>query len=346
MAMNRRTFLARTALIPASLTMGASDRDARAPIGIGAASYAIQTRREGKVFLDPFRFLALCRDRGAAGIQAPLGVLDRSETHQVRRQAEQWEMYVEGSVRLPTGKDDLDRFRAELRCIRDCGGSIARTVCHSGRRYEAFDSTQAYQTFLDTSRRSLQRAEPIARAEGIRLAVENHKDRDARELADLLTKIGSEAIGATVDLGNDLALLMRPEETVRLLAPFAVSTHLKDARLAEASHGFLLDDAPLGLGMIDVPALVRVLLRENPRLNLTLEMITRDPLVVPCLEESYWHSSQASGRRLAKTLRLVRQNGTENLSQVNSLSPERQIALEDENVRVCLDFARAHLTVP
>ena len=149
-----------------------------------------------------------------------------------------------------------------------------------------------------------------------------------------------------MDIGNDLALLMSPEETVHLLAPFAVSTHLKDARLSESSNGFLLDDAPLGLGMIDVPALVRVLLRANPRLNLTLEMITRDPLVVPCLEESYWHSSQASGRRLAEMLRLVRQNRPESLSQVNGLSPDRQIALEDENVRACLEFARVHLTAP
>lgn len=343
MSMNRRTFLATTSLVPASLAMGARDEAARAPIGIGAASYAIQTRRAGREFLDPYRFLSFCRDRGAAGIQAPLRILDRSDAHRVRRQAEQWEMYVEGSVGLPKGKDDLDRFRAELRCIRDCGGTIARTVCHSGRRYEAFDSTEAYQTFLDSSRRSLQRAEPIARAEGIRLAVENHKDRDARELADLLTEIGSEAIGATVDIGNDLALLMNPEETVRLLAPFAVSTHLKDARLAEASQGFLLDDAPLGLGMIDVPALVRVLRLANPRLNLTLEMITRDPLVVPCLEEYYWHSSQASRRRLAETLRLVRQNRSDALSQVSGLSPERQIALEDENVRACLDAARSQL---
>ncbi len=325
------------------MVMGASDRDVQAPIGIGTASYSIRARKYGREFLKPPRFLSFCRDRGAAGIQAPLGVLDLAEARQMHRQAEHWEMYIEGSVGLPQSKDDLDRFRAELRCVRACGSTIVRTVCASGRRYETFDSADTYQTFLKTSRRSLQLAEPIARAEGIRLAVENHKDRDASELAELLTQLGSEAIGATVDIGNDLALLMRPEETVRLLAPFAVSTHLKDARLSESPSGFLLDDAPLGLGMIDVPALVRILLSANPRLNLTLEMITRDPLVVPCLEDSYWHSSQASGHRLADTLRLVRQNRSDQLTQVSGLPPEQQIELEDANVLACLDFARTNL---
>jgi sugar phosphate isomerase/epimerase len=315
----------------------------RAPIGIGSASYAIHARRAGRQFLDPSRFLSFCRDRGAAGIQVPLGVLDHSQARQVRRQSEQWEMYVEGSVGLPADKDDLERFRLELRCVRACGGTIARTVCHSGRRYEAFNSAESYRTFLDASRRSLQLAEPIARDERVRLAVENHKDRDARELADLLAEIGSEAIGATVDIGNDLALLMHPEETVRLLAPFAASTHLKDARLADSPNGFLLDDAPLGLGMIDVPALVHLLLHANPRLNLTLEMITRDPLLVPCLDDSYWETSNASGRQLAETLRLVRRENSVRLSQVGSLPPGRQISLEDENVRRCLDYSRAHL---
>lgn len=346
MMMNRRNFLTTTVVAPVSTAVWVNANAPRAPIGIGSSSYMIHVRQDGRGFLEPLRFLTFCRDRGAAGIQAPLGVLEPKEARRVREAAERWGMYVEGSVGLPKDQGGLDRFRAELRTVRDCGGSIARTYCLGGRRYEVFGSAEAYRAFLDDSRRSLQLVEPVARAKGVQLAVENHKDRDARQLAELLAEIGSESVGATVDLGNDIALLVSPEETVRLLAPFAVSTHLKDARVAESEDGFRLDDVPLGEGILDVAALVRRLLEANPRLNLTLEMITRDPLRVPCLTETYWQSSDASGRQLAAMLRFVREHEAERLSEVSGLPPARQRALEDENVRACLDHARTLLVGP
>lgn len=347
-ALDRRRFLGSLGAA-AVLTAGSAPTVAdeghagpRAPVGIGSTSYTIHARQAGRRFLEPLRFLEFCRDRGAAGIQAPLGILDSAEARPIREAAERWDMYIEGSVSLPRDEGDLDRFRAELRTVRECGGEIARTVCLSGRRYEVFESAAAYREFLARSRRSLELAEPIARGEGVRLAVENHKDRGPGQLAELLGEISSEAVGATVDLGNDIALLETPEETVRLLAPFAVSTHLKDARVAETEDGFWLDDVPLGTGMIDVHALARQLVEANPRLNLTLEMITRDPLRVACLAEKYWQTCSASGRQLAAILRQVRQREVERLSEVSRLPAARQLALEDENVRASLDYARTH----
>jgi sugar phosphate isomerase/epimerase len=339
--MNRRTFLSSVSAAPLVGMLAARDDAPRSPLGIGSSSYAIHARQNGREFLEPSRFLAFCRDRGAAGIQAPLGVLDADEARRVRESAERWEMYVEGSVALPKAEFDLDRFRDELRTVRACGGTIVRTYCHSGRRYEVFDSAEAYETFLARSRQMLQLAEPIARDAGVRLAVENHKDRESGQLADLLKELGSEALGATVDLGNDLALLERPEQTVRNLAPFALASHLKDAQLAETTDGFLLADVPLGEGFLDVAGLTRQLREANPRITMTLEMITRDPLRVPCLGEAYWQTSRASGRRLASMLRYVREHSGKPLPEIGHLSVDQRLALEDANVRKCLAFARS-----
>ena len=40
--------------------------------------------------------------------------------------------------------------------------------------------------------------------------------------------------------------------------------------------------------MLDLPRIVRTLKSARPEIRLNLEMITRDPLKVPCLSDRYW----------------------------------------------------------
>ena len=105
--------------------------------------------------------------------------------------------------------------------------------------------------------------------------------------------------------------------------------------------GFLLADIPLGQGALRLQRIVEVIRGAKPDINFTLELITRDPLKVPCLTEGYWATfPDLPGKDLARTLRMVRERGTDNLQDVSSLSRDEQVALEDANVRACLDYAR------
>ena len=58
--------------------------------------------------------------------------------------------------------------------------------------------------------------------------------------------------------------------------------------LEEYRQGFLLAEVPLGTGILDLPRVVRALRAARPEIRLNIEMITRDPLKVPCLTEGYW----------------------------------------------------------
>ena len=47
--------------------------------------------------------------------------------------------------------------------------------------------------------------------------------------------------------------------------------------------------------------------KARPETRMTLEMITRDPLKVPCLTDGYWATfPHRGGEYLARTLRLAR----------------------------------------
>jgi hypothetical protein len=75
---------------------------------------------------------------------------------------------------------------------------------------------------------------------------------------------------------------------------------------------------------------------------MTLEMITRNPLVVPCLTPKYWETMpERRATVLARQLRMVRtEKPKQPLPRMDALSAEERLRLEDDNVKWCLHVAR------
>ena len=168
-------------------------------------------------------------------MQVGLGARERDEAKAIREKAEALGMYFEGIGRLPRSRSDRARFAAELKAAELAGAEVVRTVLLSGRRYEAFDSAASFRKFADEAFASLALAAEVLEAEGspVRLAVENHKDFRADELAAMLKRIGSDRVGVCLDTGNSIALLEDPMEVVEALAPWAFTTHFKDMGVQE-----------------------------------------------------------------------------------------------------------------
>lgn len=254
-------------------------------------------------------------------------------------------MYLEGIIALPRDEADVDRFEAEARTARGAGATIVRTVMLSGRRYETFSTADGFRRFAASSARSLQLAAPVVARNGIFLAVENHKDWRADELLAILKRDGNDHVGVCLDTGNSIALLEDPMEVVEALAPRSFTTHFKDMSLEEYRRGFRLSEVVFGTGILDLPRVVRVLRTARPGIRFNIEMITRDPLKVPCLTERYWVTfPDLPGRHLARALSLVRDHPPSHpLPRISHLPPEAQLRAEDENIRRCLDFGRDQL---
>ena len=110
--------------------------------------------------------------------------------------------------------------------------------------------------------------------------------------------------------------------------------------------GFLLSEMPLGEGIVDLGGAVAAIRRARPKTSFTLEMITRNPLEVPCLTDRYWTTfPDRNGRFLADTLRLVHDAAArlQPLPRVDHESPEGLLQLEEENVKQSLHYTRTQL---
>jgi 3-oxoisoapionate decarboxylase len=302
-------------------------------------------RKSQDRFSEPARFLDYARSLGARGVQVSLGALDDAAADFLRERASAASMYLEGIVSLPRDQADLGRFEAEIRASKRAGAEVVRTVMLSGRRYETFTTAPAFRRFAETSAHALSLAAPIVARHDIRLAVENHKDFRADELLALLKRVGNDHVGVCLDTGNSIALLEDPMEVVETLASRAFTTHLKDMGVEEYPQGFVLAEVPLGMGILDLPRVVRIVRAARADIRLNLEMITRDPLKVPCLTEGYWVTfADLSGRHLAHTLSLVRSHPlSEHLPRISTLARDEQLRAENDNVRRCLAFARDQL---
>jgi sugar phosphate isomerase/epimerase len=337
---------AATALAPFS---AAHPLEQKKGLGIASDSYPNRIRAErarGKDgFADPLVFLEHCNQIGAGGVQLPLGVRDSAYCAELRKKLQSYGMYVEGSATLPRDAADADRFAAEVRTAKEVGASVVRSYMLGGRRYETFASAESFHEWGQRVFHWLELAERVVAREHIRLAVENHKDWRIDEMTAILKRIDSKWVGVCVDTGNSISLLEDPYEVVEAYAPWAHSTHLKDMGVAEYEQGFLLAEVPLGEGFLDLKRIVNTLRRARPEVRFNLEMITRDPLKIPCLTPKYWATFESvPGQALARILTMVREHATKNgLPQVSGLSAEQKIALEEKNVRKCLAYARAQL---
>jgi len=312
--------------------------------GMGIATTSFLTARRPR---DTYEFLEYCHSLGAGGTQAPLSSLESGYLSKLRGRAEALGMYIEVMAELPK-PNDSEGFERTVAGAKAVGALCVRSAALGGRRYETFSQLSDWQDFVKRSLAAIDQALPIVNKQQVPLAIENHKDWTAEELAALVKQRSSEYLGVCLDTGNNIALLDDPMSAIEMLAPFAISTHFKDMAVEPSADGFLLSEVTLGEGIVDLSRAVAAIHGTRPKTRITLEMITRNPLPVPCLTDKYWATfPDRSGKYLADTLRMVRDAAgrLQKLPRIDGESRAGLLQLEEDNVQQCLYYARTRLGV-
>jgi len=320
-------------------------------LGIDDFSYNIRRRAERagytpKVTGDPLAFLKYCHSIGAGGLQCAIGNRDRRYAKELRAYVEDNGLFIEDSVPLG-GKVDLGDFEARVASIKAAGASAIRGFC-GGRRYEQFDEREKFDEFARRAWNNIESVAPIVEKYKIPLGIENHKDWQIPHMLRMLKRIDSEYVGVCIDTNNSFALLENPMDLVTAYAPWAHTVHLKDMAVCEYEDGFLLADVAFGEGALDLPGIVDIIRKVRPHVRFSAEMSTRNSLKVPCLDENYWATfGDVPGINLARTLRYVRAHASDKdtLPNIDNLSLDEQVKLEDLNVRKCLRYAAENLNL-
>jgi sugar phosphate isomerase/epimerase len=323
----------------------------RTTIGLTPDSFQSIRFSSPERILSADRLMRLAAEIGAAGAHGGMTDVSFEWARRTRRLKEELDMYLEIQTFLPRPervegpRPDPDEFEHAVKVAKAAGATSLRVVCLLGRRYELMASRADWQEAVAGFHRQIAAAVPIVERHRMPLGIENHKDWRVEQQLALLEQYSSEYLGVCLDTGNNLAVLDDPIETVEKLAPWTVNVHFKDMAMEECESGFLLSEVPLGEGMLDMPRITGIIRRARPDVRFSLEMIARDPLLVPCLTDRFWASfDDLNGIHLARALSRIRSGRrTGPLPRITGLSPDQRLALEHELVERSINYAREYL---
>ncbi|MBZ5626235.1 MAG: sugar phosphate isomerase/epimerase [Acidobacteriia bacterium] len=296
----------------------------------------------------PFDFVEHCHNLGFGVVETRLDLTSAEAIKQFRQKIEAYHMRAILDVPLPRDENGVAAFDNAAKGAKEAGVRSLHTAL-TQRRYEQFDTLDAFKKDFERCQRTIALAEPVLHKYKIPLGIENHKGWRAGEQAAWLKRVGSEWVGVHFDFGNNVSLCENPADTLRILQPYTISCHIKDMAVEPYEDGFLLSEVPLGEGFLDIKGMVASLKKKDPNMPFDLEMITRDPLKIPVFTDKYWVTfddsySPLPGRDLAKVLEIVQKHKPKSpLPRTTGMSMEAQLKLEDDNVAKSISYARQYL---
>lgn len=169
-----------------------------------------------------------------------------------------------------------EQLSAMLRAAGAIGSPIVR--CFLGSQAERGGPLPLREHIAECVR-TLKAVAPLARELGVKVAVENHGGVDllARELKALIEATESDHVGVCLDTGNPAYAAEDPVLTAEVLAPYVLTSHVRDTRVWACEGGAMAQWAPLGEGDVDLPRIVAILAEHAPAAPIDLEIITGGP---------------------------------------------------------------------
>ena len=124
---------------------------------------------------------------------------------------------------------------------------------------------------------------------GVKIAIENHAgDMQAWELVQLIEAAGKDYVGATIDSGNATWAVEDPLTNLETLAPYALSTGMRDSMIWEYEDGAKVQWTALGEGLVDWKTYFERFAALCPQVPVNLEIISGFARPFAYLKPEFW----------------------------------------------------------
>ena len=227
--------------------------------------------------------------------------LDVFESHdvaylkEIKQQADKFGIAIHAGTGgiCPTSPKFIDKYGSAedhlkhlLRVAKTLGSPVAR--CYLGSMQDR-KGPGGIQKHIESTIQVCKNVRKHALDAGVKIAIENHAgDMHSRELADLIERAGPEYVGATLDSGNATWTMEDPLDTLENLAPFAVSSGIRDSMIWEIENGASVQWTAMGEGCVDMKAFAKRWAELCPQVPIQLEIISGFSKPFPYLENDFW----------------------------------------------------------
>ncbi len=143
-----------------------------------------------------------------------------------------------------------EHLRLGIRMAKTLGSAVFRAVLGTGEDRLSPGGIEA--RIMDTIK-VCQACRKEALDAGVKIAIENHAgDMQAWELVMLIEGAGKEYVGANIDSGNACWTFEDPASNLEILAPYVVTTSLRDSAVWESANGATVQWTAMGEGTVDL----------------------------------------------------------------------------------------------
>lgn len=264
------------------------------------------------VSLDPLELLELTRAHGLEGLHFSARLLqgrDDDYLDKLAAEAQAHGLYLElaGAGVNPgrsgrTVAEMVEEWRPLFPLARRLNAPFLNT-CFGLLKERTFSApTLAEQIELTTE--VLRELSVMAADFDVMITMELHVDLTSLELVRIIEAVDSAHVRANLDTANALGLLEDPVDAARALAPYVHTTHFKDTCIFPSEEGYNWQGgAPLGRGLVDLPAVVEILYRANPNVHLNIED-SGGFIPIPMYDEAFLESfTDLTPTRMARFVR-------------------------------------------
>jgi sugar phosphate isomerase/epimerase len=144
---------------------------------------------------------------------------------------------------------------------------------------------------IENTAKTLRACRTFAQDHNIKVAVENHAgDMQARELKGLIELAGKDFVGAVIDSGNPVWALEDPHLTLETLAPYILTSHVRDSYLWKTPEGIAVQWTRMGEGNVDISGWVKRYRELCPGKALSMEIIVTGQRKFQVFEQKFWEA--------------------------------------------------------
>jgi 3-oxoisoapionate decarboxylase len=212
-----------------------------------------------------------------------------------------------------------EQIRTIAPAARILGSSCIQ--CFLGSQVDRLGS-RPFEQHVEEFVRVVRTTGPLLQEMGLRLALENHGDFLARELVALVEQVGPDYLGVCLDTGNSAYICEDPALAAEILAPYTLTTHIRDSRVWAVPEGAMAQWVPMGQGSTNLPGIVAVLEQQAPTASFNLEIITgSEPRLLSYAvpESEVWRMFPGMlARDFARFITLAQRGRPEPLDQVTA----------------------------
>lgn len=179
-----------------------------------------------------------------------------------------------------------EHLRLGIRVAQGVGSPVLRVVLGNGQDRLSAGGIEA--RIADTVK-VLSACKDQAVDSAVKIAVENHAgDMQAWELVELIEAAGKDFVGANLDSGNAVWTLEDPLANLETLAPYVLTTSLRDSAIWESENGATVQWTAMGDGTVDLKTYFQRFAELCPHAPVHIETISGFNREFAYLKPEFW----------------------------------------------------------